>query len=192
MSDLKSRRKCLRISMKVTQQKINVFHLFLPWCLTLLLFSCSTTRRIEIKQNNEAYDALGLNKGRKDNVVLYREAASWMHVPHKDGGTSRNGTDCSFLVYSIYKTVYHKTLERNSAAMLNKNCKKIKRRKLKEGDLVFFNTSSKSRSDTYISHVGIYLKENKFLHASTSKGVNVSDLDEDYYRKAWVCGGRVK
>jgi len=95
-------------------------------------------------------------------------------------------------VYSVYKNVYNKTLERNSADMLHKNCKKVSKGKLKEGDLVFFNTSSKSRSDSNISHVGIYLKENKFLHASTSKGVNVSDLDDDYYRKTWVCGGRVK
>jgi cell wall-associated NlpC family hydrolase len=73
--------------------------------------------------------------------------------------------------------------------MLKKNCRKISRRKLKEGDLVFFNTS---KSKSYVNHVGIYLKENKFLHASTLKGVNVSNLDEDYYRKTWICGGRVK
>lgn len=178
--------------MSVSLQKINPCHCILFLGLTLVFFSCSTARHIERRQTHEVYDALGLDKGRKDNVALYREAASWLHVPHMDGGTSRNGTDCSFLVYSIYKTVYHKTLERNSAAMLNKNCKRISRGRLKEGDLVFFNTGSKSKSDRYISHVGIYLKDNKFLHASTIKGVNVSDLDEDYYRKTWVCGGRVR
>ena len=168
------------------------FRYLLLWSIVLGLYSCSTSRHIEKRSDNHVYKELGLNEDRKDNVALYREAASWMHVPHRDGGTSHKGTDCSFLVYSVYKSVYNKTLERNSADMLHRNCKKVSRGKLKEGDLVFFNTSSKSRSDSYISHVGIYLKENKFLHASTSKGVNISDLDDDYYRKTWVCGGRVK
>ncbi len=158
--------------------------------LTVLLFSCSTARHIENEQSREVHKQLGLNYDRKDNFALYKEAASWLYVPHVDGGSSRNGTDCSFLVYSIYKTVYNKTLERNSSAMLEKNCRRIGRHRLREGDLVFFNTGS--RFGSYITHVGIYLKENKFLHASTLKGVHVSDLDENYYRKAWVCGGRVK
>ena len=155
-----------------------------------MFFSCSTTRSVEKKQSNEVYENLGLNKNRKDNFALYKEAASWLHVSHVDGGMSRNGTDCSFLVYYLYKIVYNKILERNSADILTKNCKRISISRLREGDLVFFNTSGKSKS--YVNHVGIYLKENKFIHSSTSKGVIVSNLDENYYRKVWVCGGRVK
>jgi len=170
------------------QNKVN-FRSVLIWSLAFLFISCSTSRHIEKKQTYEVYDTLGLVKERKDNLALYKEAASWYHVPHVDGGKSRKGTDCSFLVHSIYKTVYHKTLERNSADMMHKNCKKISRRKLKEGDLVFFSTG---RSKSNINHVGIYLKENKFVHTSTSKGVVVSDLDDDYYRRTWVCGGKVR
>jgi cell wall-associated NlpC family hydrolase len=176
--------------MSVSVQKLIRFRYIFLWSLSALFFSCSTTKHMENQQSKEVYDALGLSKDRKDNVALYKEAAYWLHVPHVDGGTSHKGTDCSFLVYSIYKTVYNKTLERNSAAMLNKNCERINKSMLQEGDLVFFNTSGTSKSN--VSHVGIYLKDNKFLHASTLKGVNVSDLDEDYYRKAWICGGRVK
>ena len=128
----------------------------------------------------------------KDNEALFREAAWWLHVPHVDGGTTHDGTDCSYLVYFLYKTVYHKIIERNSASILHKNCIRIGRLRLKEGDLVFFNTMGRSISNPDINHVGIYLKDNKFLHTSTSKGVIVSDLDEKYYRKVWVCGGRVK
>jgi hypothetical protein len=175
---------------RVPMKELIKFRYILLWCLALVFFGCSTSRHIEKKQNKEVYDVLGLNKGRQDNFALYKEAAFWLHVPHVDGGTSRNGTDCSFLVYTIYKTVYGKILERNSAGILKKNCKRISKRKLKEGDLVFFNTFGKPES--HINHVGIYLKDNKFLHASTSKGVVVSDLDDNYYRKTWVCGGRVK
>jgi len=175
--------------MNISTHHLKTFRILIIWSLAFLFFSCSTSRHIEKNQSKEVYDRLGLNKNRKDNPALYAEAASWYHVPHVDGGTSRKGTDCSFLVYSIYKTVYHKTLERNSADMLHKNCKRISRKKLKEGDLVFFSTG---KSKTNISHVGIYLKDNKFVHTSTSKGVNISDLDEDYYRRVWVCGGRVR
>jgi hypothetical protein len=160
-------------------------------CIGLFLFvSCSTSKKIEKRQSKEVYEALGLYRDRNDNVALYKTAAFWLHVPHVDGGMSRSGVDCSFLVYTIYKTVYGKTIERNSLAMLRKNCERINRDKLKEGDLAFFNTGGKSKA--YVNHVGIYLKDNKFLHTSTSKGVVISDLDEEYYRRTWVCGGRVR
>jgi len=169
-------------------QKLILFRYVLLCSLAFILFNCSTSRHIE-KHGGEVYDKLGVIKDRNDNSALYREAASWYHVPHVDGGTSRKGTDCSFLVYSIYKSVYHKTLERNSADMLRKNCKRKGKCSLKEGDLVFFSTGS---SKTYINHVGIYLKDHKFVHTSTSKGVVVSDLEDAYYHRTWVCGGRVR
>lgn len=176
--------------MRISVQKLVSFRVVFLWGLVFLLFSCSTARRVEKRHTNKVYEALGLEPDRDDNIALYKEAATWLHVRHVDGGMSRNGTDCSFLVYSLYKTVYRKTIERNSAAMLTKNCKRINRNKLKEGDLVFFNTGSRSKSN--VNHVGLYLKDNKFVHSSTSKGVIVSNLDEAYYRKTWVCGGRVK
>ena len=57
------------------------------------------------------------------------------------------------------------------------------------GDLVFF---SSSRSKKKVAHVGIYLKNGKFIHASTSKGVIVSRLSEDYYTRHWISGGRIR
>jgi cell wall-associated NlpC family hydrolase len=174
--------------MRISVQKLVKVRAVFLWGLVFLLFSCNTTRHIEKRQTKEIYEALGLRADRDDNVALYKEATTWLHIRHVDGGTSRNGTDCSFLVYSLYKSVYHKTIERNSAAMLTKNCKRINRNKLKEGDLVFFSTGGKFN----VNHVGLYLKDNRFVHSSTSKGVIVSNLEEAYYRKTWVCGGRVK
>jgi cell wall-associated NlpC family hydrolase len=165
------------------------FRYFLLWGIALALFGCSTSRHIS-RSDAKVYAALGLKKERKDNVLLYREAAAWLHTPYVSRGTSRKGTDCSSFVFSLYQTVYKKNIERNAAAILSKNCKRISRNQLREGDLIFFNTSGKSAS--YVNHVGLYLKENKFIHASLSKGVIVSDLDEPYYRKAWICGGRVR
>ncbi|MBP1638742.1 MAG: hypothetical protein H6Q17_325 [Bacteroidetes bacterium] len=171
------------------RNKISFRFLPIP-ILLLVLVGCSSSRHLEKRQSKAVYVSLGIEKDRGDNYALYKEASSWLHVPHVDGGTSRKGTDCSFLVSAIYKAVYGKPLERNSSAILMKNCRKIDKGRLREGDLVFFSTGNKARA--YVNHVGIYLKENKFLHASTSRGVIVSDLDEPYYLKAWVCGGRVK
>ncbi len=133
---------------------------------------------------------LGVSASSSDNVKLYSECASWVGVKYKYGGTSKSGADCSGMTYMIYKTVYGKTLTRQSAGMLNDNCTKIKKSQLREGDLVFFRTDGK-RSSTP-NHVGIYLKENKFIHSSTSKGVIVSDITQEYYITNWIAAGRVK
>ena len=85
--------------------------------------------------------------------------------------------------------MYHKKLQRNSDAQRTENCRKISKRQLQEGDLVFFHNGRRKR---VANHVGIYLKDGKFVHASTSSGVIVSRLEEPYYRKCWMQGGRVK
>ena len=104
-----------------------------------------------------------------------------------DGGNTKKGCDCSGFVSQVYKAVYGKSLERNSAAIRDKNCSKIRRSQLRTGDLVFFKTGSSRK----INHVGIYLKDDKFIHASSSKGVIVSSLEEKYYIRRYVCSGRV-
>ncbi len=171
------------------KNKINSQFLLLV-VLALLFVGCGSSRRIEKRGHREVYASLGLEEGRKDNFALYKEAASWLNTPHVEGGMTRNGIDCSGLTYLIYKNVYGKTLERSSAKIMKINCKKVGIKHLKEGDLVFFNTGSKKSSG--INHVGIYLKDNKFVHTSTSKGVIMNSLDENYYQKSWICGGRVR
>lgn len=133
---------------------------------------------------------LGIQVTTSDNQTLYNEAASWIGVPYKYGGTSRSGIDCSGLVYLMYQSVYSKTISRQSAAILENNCTRISKSNLRAGDLVFFRTDGKKT--TTPNHVGIYLKNNKFIHASSSKGVVVSDLTTDYYVRNWITAGRVK
>ena len=133
---------------------------------------------------------LEVNASSSDNAKLYSECASWLGAKYQYGGTTKSGVDCSGFVYMVYKAVYGKTLTRQSAGMLTDNCTKITKSQLREGDLVFFRTDGKKSSTP--NHVGIYLKENKFIHASTSKGVVVSDLLQSYYVTNWITGGRVK
>ncbi|MFR9164840.1 MAG: C40 family peptidase [Dysgonomonas sp.] len=122
-----------------------------------------------------------------ENIPLYAEASVWLGVPYRYGGLSRRGIDCSGLVHRIYKNVYNKNVSR-STRDLEKDVKKISKKNLKAGDLVFFATSKKSKK---INHVGIYLKDNCFVHASTSRGVIISSLKEDYYDRTWKKGGRI-
>lgn len=92
-------------------------------------------------------------------------------------------------VWQVYRRVYGKNLERSSDDQAKKDVHKVGKGGLKPGDLVFFRTSQKSKK---IDHVGIFLKDGYFVHASTSKGVIVSSLNEDYYKRTWQKGGRVK
>lgn len=134
----------------------------------------------------ECSNALGLKCNSDDNANLYETVNSWLGVPYKYGGTDRNGIDCSAFVGTVYKKVYGKTLHRTANEML-RDVELISKSQLREGDLMFF-TNSKGK----VSHVGIYLKDGLFAHASTSAGVCVSRTDDNYWSKHFYKGGRVK
>ena len=163
-------------------------HWLILCALPFLQGSCRTvTPRYDYQELAKASVRLGIAIEMKDNHALYVESASWLGVPYRGGGTTRRGVDCSGLTSAIYSKVYQKELERNSDDQRKKDCKKVKKGKLREGDLVFFHNGRKKKRAT---HVGIYLKDRKFIHASTSQGVIVSTLDEDYWKKHWLSGGR--
>ena len=156
--------------------------------LTFFLGSCRTvTPRYDYQELAKASVRLGIDIEMKDNHALYVESSNWLGVPYRSGGTTKRGVDCSGLTSNIYKKVYRKDLERNSEDQRKKDCRKVKKGKLREGDLVFFHNGRKKKKAT---HVGIYLKDQKFIHASTSQGVIVSTLEEEYWKKHWLSGGR--
>ena len=144
----------------------------------------------DFKGPKELARRYGVKIGPEDNIFLYNEGARWLGVPHRLGGLTKKGVDCSGFVSIVFREVYGKDLARSSADMLKTNCKKIGRERLQEGDLVFFRTGGSKRKTP--SHVGIYLKNGRFIHTSTSGGVMVSSLSEPYYIKSWLTGGRVK
>lgn len=124
----------------------------------------------------------------KDNAVsnketvtdrLYSQYDKWKGVRYKMGGLSKNGVDCSGFVYLTYLELFGKKLPR-STRVQSRVGKDIQRDKWRSGDLVFFKTGWTVR------HVGIYLENNLFMHASKKKGIIISSLDDPYWKsKYW-------
>ncbi len=129
---------------------------------------------------------LGIRLDGTENKRLIMAAVRWMGAPYKWGGCLKSGVDCSCLVKLIYKEVYGINLNRTSVNIVNKNISPVTKAGLKEGDIVSFKRSNDSR----ISHIGIYLKNNKFIHVSRKKGVMISDLGKRYYRTWFFSAGR--
>lgn len=168
--------------------KAKIRFMFILAGVIVSLSSCRTSApRLDYQALARASILLGVDINLEDNHKLYLESAKWIGVPYRSGGDSKRGTDCSGFVSQVYRKVYRKHVPR-STEELKKESSKIAKRNLREGDLVFF-TSSRSRKK--VAHVGIYLKNGKFVHASTSKGVIVSRLSERYYTQHWISGGRI-
>lgn len=119
---------------------------------------------------------------------LMMEAQSWLGTKYKYGGHSRKGTDCSGMVMEVFLATTGIKLPRSSAEQ-QKFCKNVKRSDLVHGDLIFFIND---RRTGRVGHVGIYVGDGKMIHASTSRGVMVSKLDEAYWMRHYAGSGRVE
>ncbi|MDE6576984.1 MAG: C40 family peptidase [Muribaculaceae bacterium] len=118
---------------------------------------------------------------------IVKEARSWLGTPYCYGASEKGeGTDCSGMVLKVYEKVTGVKLPRNSAKQAE-FCKELKGKEVKVGDLAFFATGKDPRK---ISHVGIMINDTEFIHASTKKGVVVSDITTPYYERTFIMFGR--
>jgi hypothetical protein len=117
------------------------------------------------------------------NLSLLGFIDNWFGTRYHLGGTTKRGIDCSALTGALLLAVYGFNMPRTAREQYDAT-EHIDKDNLKEGDLVFFNTHGG------ISHVGVYLENDYFVHASTH-GVKISSLDDHYYSKRFICGGRV-
>lgn len=119
------------------------------------------------------------------NVMLYRFIDEWYGVKYRMGGTTKKGVDCSAFVQHLYQYVFGYDILR-TACLQFKESKKIDKEDLKEGDLVFFRVHT-----SRISHVGVYLRNNFFVHSASSKGVSIANLSNAYWSRYFAGGGRI-
>lgn len=118
------------------------------------------------------------------NFSLYHFIDDWYGTRYRFGGTSKSGIDCSSFTQKLYAATYGLEIPRTAVTQYA-SCKRVSREELREGDLLFFHTTRKG-----ISHVGVYLGNDRFVHASSSRGVVISNLNESYYVNAYRGSGR--
>ena len=158
-------------------------------CFFICLFflsSCSSSKSVE---DSYGYESSIDNKQKKTKSEkrLIKEAKKWLGVKYEYGGSTKDGTDCSGFVMKVFLSVYDIKLPRTSRDQ-QVFCKRIKKSELKIGDLVFFATTKNKKK---VSHVGIYIGDGEFIHASSSKGVVISKLSQGYYTRNYHSSGRV-
>ena len=119
------------------------------------------------------------------NKALFTQIDKWWGTRYKYGGANESGMDCSAYTGTLVHNVYGLVLARTSRDQYD-NCIKLEKDELQQGDLVFFRTGRRG-----VSHVGLYLGNGYFTHASTSIGVTISHLSETYWTNKFVAGGRI-
>jgi NlpC/P60 family len=115
---------------------------------------------------------------------LFNFIEEWWAVKYRYGGTTKRGVDCSSYTGQLFQSVYGISLPRTARLQYGITAR-VNRYDLQEGDLVFFNTIGG------VSHVGVYVGNSRFTHSSCSQGVTVSSLNDPYYSRKFISGGRI-
>lgn len=108
----------------------------------------------------------------------------WQGTPYRYGGETSNGIDCSAFTQQVFRDFFDKDLPRNTRSQLHEGTG-IRRNSIKTGDLIFFKTGRRSL------HVGIFMGNGDFLHASVSSGVMISNIGEQYWAMRYLGARRV-
>ena len=140
----------------------------------LVLSGCSSPA---VRQA-EPVDIMDLVEGVEVRDKLYQQYDSWRGTRYQWGGQSRKGVDCSGFVQLTFRDQLGSWVPRTTL-LQSQFGQPVNRRDLQPGDLVFFKTGFDLR------HVGMYLKDGDFLHASTNAGVTISNLDETYWNNRY-------
>lgn len=140
----------------------------------------------EIMKKLEKTDNLSAEQATAREMLLM-EIIKYLDTPYKYGGSTLNGIDCSAFTQSVYQDALKVNLNRTARDQFTQGRIISSKEELRFGDLIFFNTRRRVRP----GHVGIYIGDGLFAHASTKGGVMISSLDEDYYSKRYMGARRV-
>lgn len=157
-------------------------NIFLLCLVALFLSSCGTSRK-PAQTKTIGGTTTTVSSGRISKVI--KHAKTFKGTRYKYGGTDKRGMDCSGLVYVSYQSE-DIALPRVSREMAKKGVR-IKLKETNKGDLVFFQTNKNKR---VINHVGLVVENNngdiRFIHSTSSKGVIISSLQENYWKNTFV------
>ena len=153
-------------------------HLSIPFLLCWLVLSALLLTGCQSTIPESSHYSSSLSDPAYARSALYEQYQEWKGVPYRDGGERRSGVDCSGFIQLTFREQFAIRLPRDtgSQAQLGRS---ISARQLRPGDLVFFHIGKQTR------HVGVVVEKNKFLHASTSKGVMISDLNQPYWQRSY-------
>lgn len=153
-----------------------------------LFSSCHSSRSGASRPGHPRVEEIRIGHIGDMRKKIIKEARSWIGTPYKYAGQEKGkGADCSGMVMMVYERATGDKLPRNSAKQAE-FCKKIDASDVDAGDLVFFATG---KDPDRISHVGIVIDNENFIHASSSKGVVISNFTTDYYQRTFRMFGRV-
>jgi len=157
------------------------------WTIAILIAALSScgSRKHVVKPDVKAAKAADAMASLKSKS-LYRFITEWTGVKYKLGGLDKSGIDCSGFALLLEKNIYGFTMPRRSRDQAEA-VKKRNKNNLEEGDLIFFSFGGNE-----VDHVGVYLNNNFFVHASTTRGVIVDDLNLPVYQNAIVKTGTLK
>ena len=155
--------------------------------LAMFISACSTTSPTRQNDGDHRVSQTATAAVRSEFEVEKRlrgEVAQWTGTPHVLGGTTARGIDCSAFVQNVYSDAFDISLPRTTSDQARRG-NEVRQRELRPGDLVFFKPPTKTR------HVGIYLSNGEFAHASSSQGVTISDINHDYWQRSYWTSRRV-
>ncbi len=144
----------------------------------------STIDRKQFIANYKNYINPDVPLGFREEILL--QVIKFLDTPYKYGGNAEDGIDCSGFTRQIFLNALNIELPRSAREQFNIG-EKVEREDLSFGDLVFFNTQRRS----FPGHVGIYIGDDQFIHASRTLGVTISSLEEAYYKKRYVGAKRI-
>lgn len=169
-------------------------HILVPLTLGAILVSCGVSQRAINSNGGQSETGRGQSEGNpvamsvstvdETKASLMEAYRDWEGTPYRLGGQSQTGVDCSRFVNIVFENYFDIGLPTNTRTQLNVG-DGVRRSAIRTGDLVFFRTGRKTL------HVGVAVNQYEFMHASTSNGVMISELGQEYWADRYLAARRI-